>query len=217
MMMPYEGKFAPAFLRAPGSAQKVSKFINLSFGCLLIVGITSRLGCRGCCGDFFPNVNKPAIDLTRAELLGLAKILVIAFSGFWIGLLWNLIKSHKARLLMRQLLSSCVTDGSLRAAYERKIRFSGAFEWAVYDMRKGGHNLRRLAGRAIRGECAAPMYLAFRIPAEKALQQIEQYKLITKNGYEIRPAAEFPYPKMLLRDGSIVQFYYQAEYVRIWG
>ena len=51
---------------------------------------------------------------------------------------------------------------------------------------------------------------------EDQIQKKMIFELMARKGYELRPAAEFWY-EMLHPGNSALLFYYQAEYVRIWG
>ena len=95
-----------------------------------------------------------------------------------------------------------------------------SYRWRVHDMRKkrpSDHELRELAENAINAAESHPVFIVLCTSSEKAVHKIEQYNLIAKEGYELKPASEFPFRKMRPRSGSILMFCYFAEYVYIWG
>lgn len=99
----------------------------------------------------------------------------------------------------------------MRYAYE----ITSLEEPAVHDLITSMHNLWPLAAHAIKGEIDSPVYIVMNMSAEQAIQKLQQHKLITKNGYKRLPAPKNRH--MIPPGGSVLQFYYNAEYVRIWG
>ena len=92
--------------------------------------------------------------------------------------------------------------------------FSAPSGWTAHDMRKGGHNLWRLAWYAVQDEDLASVRMALNLPFAQALQKLGQHKLITKNGYKRLPPPRY---QLVPFGGSVVQFCYNAEYVYVWG
>lgn len=86
---------------------------------------------------------------------------------------------------------------------------------SVHDLITGKHDLWHLANRAITAETDSPVYIVMNISAEQALQKLHYFKLITKNGYKRLPAPKNRH--LIPRGGCVLQFYSNAEYVRIWG
>ena len=139
--------------------------------------------------------------------------LAILFHGSFPVLLFDFVKSIKARRNVYRFLTDCRADGSLRAIHEKASEYKD--EWVVHDMRQDGHNLSQLAKCAVQGYYYKAVLIVMNIPAEQVLQKLAQYSLLTKNGHERLPPAKtgniFP------KGGSSVLFYHQAEYVRIRG
>ena len=135
--------------------------------------------------------------------------------GFFIRLLFELIQLRKARRNVSRFLNDGAAEGCIRAIYERTSpRLYEPFKWVLRDVTQDEHGLRQIAKRAVRGKCDTPVYIAMNIPPEQVLQKLAQYNLVTRNGYKRLPPAK---TSLFPKGGSMVHFYYHAEYVRIWG
>ena len=216
---PFSGR--EGALRAPGSGGKVLKFGLLSIGCLLCIFLSPVFGCQHCCGKYFPN--KPAIDLPASENIKAVFAIAWGLSGFIAGAVREDIKYRKSRRLIHRFLSDCVADGSLRVMFEKHEPVEDS-KWLVHDLRKkNSKDLRWLSGQVAYATITTTNYFAFKIDGKALFRRLAEYGLITQKdlmeqNYGFRPPSEFKHPEMLPRGGgSILQFYYNAEYVRIWG
>lgn len=194
--------------RAPAKEKEELLWVCWFFGSLLALNLTRFLlpECKGCFGRTGTDFN-----VWKA-----AAFIVFIFHGLLVRLLFELIKDIKAPRKVNRFLNDCSAEGCIRAIYETTShRLYGSFEWVLHDMMRDEHDLWKIAKRAVSGYKDDPVYIAVNIPPEQVLQKLSQYNLVTKNGYERLPP---PKPDHYLpQGGSIVQFYYQAEYVRIWG
>lgn len=171
---------------------------------------------------FFPCAATVIAPFTRRlEAWQLFAVCVgICLSGSFPVVLFGLIKNIKARRNVFRLLADCKQDGSLCAIYAAQYEESstgalGSPEWIYYDMMQDGYSLQKLAKCATQGLSDMPVLVVMNIPPEQVLQKLSQYNLVTKNGYERLPRPEKNH--LIPKSGSMVHFFYRAEYVRILG
>ena len=194
--------------RAPVKEKEELLWVCLFLWSILFIRLTAFLfpKCEGCFDRLVP-------DNGWIEAVA---VFVFYLHGFFIRFLFGFIQWGKARRHVHRFLNDCCAEGLIRAIYERTSRrLYGPFEWVLHDMMRDEHDLWQITGRAINGFQDDPVYIAMNIPPENVLQRLEQYNLVTKNGYERLPPPQpdhyFP------KGGSMLHFYCQAEYVRIWG
>ena len=116
-----------------------------------------------------------------------------------------------AKRAVHRFMRDCVADGSMRYVYETTSKGVPT----VHDLMTSEHSLWKLAMHAVQGSETTPVYIVMNMPAEQAIQKLQQHKLITKNGYKRLPAPKNRH--LIPPGGSVLQFYYNAEYVRVWG
>ena len=203
-------KGGPRIFRAPNEEEKAKLSFFMGVFIALFLLFSEDVKCSGDVTKAIANALLPN-GFEEWQDAGAGSAIVIILGAFPV-VLFNLIKSVKARRNVYRFLADCRAEGYLCAIYEQAGLYSEW--WLAYDMRRDGHNLLRFAKRAIRGREQHPVHIAMNIPPEKVLQKLSQYNLLTKNGYKrLPPLKSSRFPK----SGSIVHFYYQAEYVRIWG
>ena len=197
-----EGTRYQLVFRAPGKKKERLLYLGLFICCILFMRLSLFLfpECKECAPH--------SLDGWKWAVMVIAPF----FLGIFAPLLIAIFQENRVRRNVYRFLTGCWTEGSLRAIYEQP---STRPDWSVYDMRQDGHNLWRFAKRITQGKYNEPVYIAMNIPPENVLQKLEQCNLVTKYGYERLPPSEPGH--YLPKGGSIVHFYYQAEYVRIWG
>ena len=224
-LVPISETRSASYLRAPNSREKVPKYLCLSLACFLCLGVTPLFGCKLCCGKYFFSFSSsyadmPAIDVPSWVFIRDLATFMLGLSGILAG---GLFEWFRARRKVLRFIRDCAADGSLRAVYEEKFGFLGGSKWVMHDMRKGGHKLRRLAGRAIIGiKDSEEVYLAFNLPAKKLFALLIKYNFLTaediaNKNYVFCPPSEFNYRGMLSQGGSILRFCIYAESVHVWG
>ena len=201
----------PWLLRAPNVEKKRILYYRAVFCIIPFWGLPYFFSCA-------TEVIAPFMNsLELWQLLGV--LIAIFFNTPILVLLFRLTENAKVRRNVRRLLADCQQDGSMRAIYEmhreRATGALGSWEWVAYDLMQDGYSLHQLAKRAIQGDYFIPVLVVMNIPAEQVLQKLEQYNLITKNGYKRLPPAKSG--NIFFKGGSSVLFYYQAEYVSIRG
>ena len=195
--------------RKPNTEKKGLLYLCLFLGSLLVMILTIFLLPEG--KECFAGMGSYLDGWKRA-----VAVLVLLFHGMFVRLSFDLIQESKVRRNVNRFLEDCKTEGSIRAIYETtSFRHYGDFEWVLYDILHDEHDLWQITKRALSGYQYDPVFIAMNIPPEKVLQKLSQCNLLTKNGYERLPPPKTD--QYLPQGGSMVQFYYQAEYVRIWG
>ena len=202
--------------RAPAKEKEELLYLCLFLGSLLVPHLSSFLlpECKGCFAEARANIGQYLDGLDKWKAVTIA--IMFLFHGLIMRLLFDLIQEGKARRNMHLFLYDCCANGSIRAIYERTShRYYGPFEWILHDMLRDEHDLPQITELVIESFENYPVYIAMDIPPENVLQKLEQYNLVTKYGYERLPPPKpdhyFPH------GGSMLHFYYGAEYVRIWG
>ena len=200
----------PRFFRASNKKKKSDLYLWALCFSLMLAYYLSSLSPKGreCIGAVIKMIFTNGLEGWQAGGVALAFI----FHGAFPVLLFDLIKDSRAQRNVYRFLMDCRTEGFLHAIHEKT---SVETKWVVHNIGQDGYNLLQLAKRAAQGYYYKPVLIVLNIPAEQLLQKLEQYNLVTKNGYmRLPPPKSAP---LFPEGGSIVHFYYQAEYVRIWG
>ena len=207
---PGGGKPGPRRFRAPNEEEKAKLSFLASFFTAMFLIFTEDVKCSGDVTKAIANAFLPN-GFEEWQDAGAGSAIMIILGAIPV-VLFDLIKSIKASRNVYRFLADCKAEGSLCAIYEQTSNWSEW--WVVHDMKRNGHDLLRLTKRAVEGHYYKPVYIAVNIPPEKVLQKLAQYNLVIKNGYKRLPP---PKTSRFPKGGSIVHFYYQAEYARIWG
>ena len=183
----------------------------------ILVALSPMLGApEYCCGDYYP---MPLTLLFDSPVL-------TSSAGVAVALLLLHLKYTKAKRALYCLMRDGVADGTLRAVIMRERQHSdewvsaaaSKYKWAIYDMHKTKDiELQWFAECAVNANSYESVCIVFNISVEEVMQRLKQYGLMTKRGYERLPAADVLSHKIPPPGGSVLQFYYCAEYVRVWG